>query len=377
MKVLVTGATWSAGLAVIRGLAKAGWEVVGADTRRLRWNAHSRYTKPYRLLPDTEPEFVEALTDLLEREKPDVLLPVNQTEWIVNHQHRLAQSTALLVPPDESFRIANDHQAALEACRELGIPAPRTLMPEEAHRMIREGTAVVVKPRDNAGSACGVSFVTDPFRLMPLKKKTEARFGKTFLQEFIPGEEPMKTVNLLFDQETELLASFTTDKLRQWPTTGGLSVLSVSTSDRHLIDQVLPLFKKWKWRGPAEVELKIDARDGRVNVIEINPRFWSYIGFPVRCGVHFPLLTCQAATGQNRNAGKCPSYAVGMKYLHPACYLKLMKEEFLYGQNRRRCLRQIVADLRGRKVANNADWTDSLVILAKLFTTLKKNHPGC
>lgn len=62
--------------------------------------------------------------------------------------------------------------------------------------------------------------------------------------------------------------------------------------------------------------------------------------------------------------------AVGMKYLHPACHLKPV------GSKEGRGLRQVVAHLQGRKVANDADWTASLVILAELFTTLKKNHPG-
>ena len=49
MKVLVTGATRNASMAVIRGIANEGYDVIGADARRLPFNAHSCYSKPYFL----------------------------------------------------------------------------------------------------------------------------------------------------------------------------------------------------------------------------------------------------------------------------------------------------------------------------------------
>ena len=106
------------------------------------------------------------------------------------------------------------------------------------------------------------------------------------MEEFIPGgPDAMRTVVVLFDRRTRLVAHFTTRKLRQLPATGGMTTMSVSTDDRALVELVLPLFAAWRWEGPAEVELKIDARDGRAKLIEVNPRLPAYLAFAIRCGL--------------------------------------------------------------------------------------------
>jgi predicted ATP-grasp superfamily ATP-dependent carboligase len=77
---------------------------------------------------------------------------------------------------------------------------------------------------------------------------------------------------LLYSRDSRLVAAFTTAKKRQWPTTGGLTVVSRSTRDEAIIEQVKPFFEHWKWKGPAEIEIKWDALTGVNKVIEINPR---------------------------------------------------------------------------------------------------------
>ena len=60
---------------------------------------------------------------------------------------------------------------------------------------------------------------------------------------------------------------------------------------------MLPFFESLRWRGPAEVELKIDARDGEAKVIEVNPRLPGYVGFPI-AWVHLPRSRLQVALGE-------------------------------------------------------------------------------
>ena len=62
------------------------------------------------------------------------------------------------------------------------------------------------------------------------------------------------------------------------------------------------------WKGIAMVEWKVDPRDGRPKLMEVNPRFWGSLELAVRSGVDFPVLYAQAAAGATDNlfpTGRC------------------------------------------------------------------------
>ena len=378
MKVLVTGATRNYGVAVIRALAGNGLEVIGADDRKLPVNFHSKYTKPYYLYPEPEKEgFLDAIIRIIREEKPDVVLPMVGTRQFSKYKREFERFTQLIVPEYDGFSIAFDNQMTLEECAKIGIPCPQILAESEAiaeldRNIYRSDPVwVVVKPREEFGGGYGVSFVKDTGSLIKAKKECESQYGEAVLEEFIPGNtESMRTVNLLFDRKSQLAAYFTTKKIRQWPETGGISVLSVSTNEWKLVEMVLPFFEKWRWQGPAEVELKMDSRDHKPKLIEINPRFWGYIGFPIRCGVNFPMIACELARGALAQSGVYPKYPVGIKYINPSAYIKVIVSDMISSKNKLKAIAKIITDLKGKKVTNNIQLSDPLPIIGKILFEL-------
>jgi predicted ATP-grasp superfamily ATP-dependent carboligase len=206
---------------------------------------------------------------------------------------------------------------------------------------------VVVKPDSDIGAASGVRFVRDEASLRKAVGECEEQFGRTLIEEYIPGgPEAMRTVVLLFSRESRLAAAFTTRKIRQWPDTGGLTAVSCSTDEEYLVRQVLPFFEKWRWRGSAEVELKFDARDGRHKVVEINPRFPGYLRFAAQCGLDMPLLAVGLALGDDSGwAGAYPAYRTGTRYVNPGLFLKTVASGFR--RNGVDELRHALRDMRG------------------------------
>ncbi len=132
----------------------------------------------------------------------------------------------------------------------------------------------------------------------------------------------MKTVVLLFSRDTTLIAAFTTRKYREWPASGGLTVVSRSTDDPAIVSGVLPFFEKWNWQGAAEVELKHDEKTGEDKVIEINPRFPAYLRFASRCGLELPAIAVRLASGEVSEPMHYPAYKVGATYLNPGLFIK-------------------------------------------------------
>lgn len=374
MKVLVTGATRNAGLAIIRGLVRQGCDVIGADDRRFPFHAHPRHTKPFYLYPAGEQDdFMNGLMDIIQQEKPDLLLPVAGTKHISLHKELIKKLTKLILPDYRSYMAAYDNQTTLEECKKLNIGCPKIWREEDVRQIIRENksslkpVSFVLKPRGNIGGArgLGVFHDEDAFRLM---QKNASRYGLTCVQEYIPGgPENMRTVNLFFGEDGRLAAHFATKKIRQWPNSGGISVLSESIQAPELVDFALPFFEKWPWQGVAEVEIKIDSRDQKPKLIEINPRFCGYIGFAIVCGIDFPWYMCRLAQGEQVEKANYPS---GIRYINWPAYIKAAYAEWKSSAKKSTVITKLRNELKGKKKTNNMGWADWKTIAAKMMFEL-------
>jgi predicted ATP-grasp superfamily ATP-dependent carboligase len=366
--VLVTNTTTGVGLAAAKSLARAGYRVITVDFPQLPLGLRSRYSASDHAIPGwIQSEFEAGCLELLRRERPSVFLAVG-TRYVyfaAKYADRLPEGAATIVPSLEGFMAAYVKSVCIAECRALGIACPSEYSYQEALRLLdRPGDAtVVVKPDCDIGAASGVRFVRDAESLREAVADCENQYGRTLIEDYIPGgPEAMKTVVLLFSRESRLAAAFTTQKVRQLPYTGGLTVASRSTDELCLVRQVLPFFEKWRWRGAAEVELKFDARDGRHKVVEINPRYPGYLRFPIHCGLDLPVIAVRLAQGA-RDGRTYPAYRTGASYLNPGLLLKSVAPDL-----RRAGLSELgraFTDLRGLRPAVYSILDDPLPLLGR------------
>jgi predicted ATP-grasp superfamily ATP-dependent carboligase len=302
--------------------------VRSADVRQMPLGFRSRYARSHHVLDNSTPaSYDAALVELVGSIRPDVFLPIGARSVAasVRQRHMLESVTSLSVPHAEALAAANDKSASMASCESLGIPCARVYLEADAMALMGDGSGIsfVVKPETNVGAARGVHYVSDPRQMASALAECRKRFGRALIQEYVPGEvDAMKTAILLFSNDTQLIAAFTTRKQRQWPSTGGLSVVSRSTDDQAIVSQVLPFFEKWRWEGPAEVELKHDGRTGVDKVIEINPRFPAYLRFAQRCGLDLVALAARLAARATETPRPYPGYATGVTYLNPGLFIK-------------------------------------------------------
>ena len=350
-RILVTGVSSDAGLGVIRQLVESGYQVVGADWRTLPLGLRSRFLEAVHRLPElTDDGFATSLVNLVGNLRPDAFLPLGTKTVAVACQHArcLGEVTSCLAPDVSAYQAASDKAFCNQECCKLGIPCPVTYTVDEAAASLVRGNTVVVKPATDVGMASGLHYVNSRQALQQRLRSCLRRYGSCTLQEYIPGDvSHMHTVVLLFDRSSNLVASFTTQKIRQWPSGGGTTAVSRSTDAYHLVEQCLPFFRKWRWKGAAEVELKYDPRDGKYKVIEINPRFPAYLRFAMCCGLPLARLAAQLALGGEIAALKYPSYAVGMKYVNPGLFLRSALADLKTARSKAGAVTKAVSDLTG------------------------------
>jgi biotin carboxylase len=338
-RILVEGVGHAAGHAMVRDLSQLGFEIIGLDSPP---NLRSPYFDDYRSYSSPLDEgFADRLLAIISELAPDVVLPLSTKMARILSENAVPQA---IVPPADAFHAAFDKMRTQSECRRLGIPAPRILELAEARELVVRGESVVVKPALDMQDARGVVFVSKPEELDAAVDSCRTHFGEPLIQEFIPGgAEQMRTALVLFDKESQLIAHFTTRKVRQMPYTGGNTAASVSTQDRSLVESVLPFFEKFRWRGPAEVEFKVDPRDGKAKVIEVNPRFPGYVRFPIGCGLRVPTLAVLDALGRPLPTDR--SYQVDARYVRPDRYLRSIAGELRREKHRLAVLRRVMAEL--------------------------------
>jgi len=296
-RILVTGVSTDSGLSIVQQLVESGYEVIGADWRRLPFGLRSRYLRTVHMLPKpSEMTFDQKLVGLIKDLSPDAFLPLLETNVVASacrQAEEIRRYTAINIPSPDAFAVAYNKLSGASECKELGIACPATYTLEDAIQLLNDthgSIPVVIKPGNDMGMARGVEYAQSETALHQGYLSCKSRFGSVLLQEYIPGDvSHMHTAVLLFDRHSELIAAFTMQKLRQWPLTGGVTALGISTDEFHIVKTVLPFFRKLRWSGAVEVELKFDVRDKQYKVIEINPRFPGYLRFPMLGGLSLPV----------------------------------------------------------------------------------------
>jgi predicted ATP-grasp superfamily ATP-dependent carboligase len=316
-RVLVTDCWTRKGLSTIRGLGEHGITVDAMSHKRLTPAFYSKYAR--RRLRVSNPKerrerYAGQLVRAISEGGYDTVMPL-ETETIEILQERreeVGPYTKLLLPTREQFEKANDKWHVFRMAEELGIPAPRTLLPdswEEASKEARGlGYPLMVKARSGSGSR-GTKKVEHAEQLEGVYRRIQKEYGDPMLQACIRQEGTGVGVACLASGGVSLVL-FSYRRLREYPVKGGPSTLRESTDDPRLKDYAARLMERLRWIGVAMVEFKVDPGDGVPKLMEINPRFWGSMELARVSGVDFPYLLYRLTMGEPVEQ---PNYNVGVR----------------------------------------------------------------
>jgi predicted ATP-grasp superfamily ATP-dependent carboligase len=364
------------GLGVARSLGRKGIRVIGLDCRR-DVGHYSRYVQG-RLCPDPlaeEPVFVDHLLSLAQAEKAKPVLFITADGFLrVVSRNRSSVEAQFLVNLPNSFLLEGilNKRTQYELARRSRVDVPNTFVPgtaaeleEAASRMV---FPVFVKPADVNVWRRIVSPTLKGFQagdrheLLVVAEKLLGEGIPLVVQEIVPGPDTNHYKFCCYvSRSGEMSLSFTLQKLRQNPIRFGVGSLVESVRDDELQQVGERLFRDLDYRGVGSAEFKRDERDGRLRLIEINPRYWQQNALADRCGLNFPLENYGDVTGQEREPSK--GFAPGVKWLN--VYMDF--DSFLaYRREGAMTVRHWLRELRGPKVLSDLTWGDPVPALYEL-----------
>ena len=231
VKALVTDVHLRSALAGLRGLGRAGVDVLAAAPTRAAPGLWSRYTAGReRAARDGEPAG-EWLAAVARREGPFVVYPGQEhtIDALLAARPGLPEGVVVPYPNAEALRLLRDKRALAELAADSGLGAPATLS---------EGTA-----SELASSAPPLPFALKPARpggALPTTRVVESPEQLRSLLAGLPPDEPLLVqerasgplvaVALVTGGDGRLLARFQQVATRTWPPEAGNSSLAVSVA---------------------------------------------------------------------------------------------------------------------------------------------------
>lgn len=318
-RVLILDGFWNKSLAAVRSLGARGFWVAAAERTRLAPALFSRHCRRRVVHPSVAArpsEFLAALERELDAGRYDVLLPMELATQVCVTTHRRRLEPMVRIPfADTELTLRLDDKATLIAlAREHGVECPATFFPRGSEDAAALAASlpypVLVKPRHSSGGR-GIVRVNRKEDFAGAYARVDARFPQPIVQECLPAGGDAMGVGVLLNFGSEPRASFAYRRLREYPITGGPSTLRESIHHPQLRQTAERLLSRLGWVGAAMVEFKVDVRDRRPKLLEVNPRFWGSLHHAIVCGVDFPFLACRMA--MDGDVAPVVEYRVGVK----------------------------------------------------------------
>ncbi|HEX9206425.1 MAG TPA: ATP-grasp domain-containing protein [Candidatus Deferrimicrobiaceae bacterium] len=318
-RVLVLDGLWNKTVAAVRSFGRRGLFVGVGERTRFAPAMFSRYCSRRFLHPSPvirSDDFLPALESELSANRYDVMLATefSTQNMIARHRKRFEPLTRFPYASETLSLRVQDKREIASLAQAHGIEIPKTYSPGnlgEANLLAgRLPYPVLVKPRFSSGGR-GIVRVAGRDEFGRAYLQVHTRYPEPIIQECLPPGGDALCVAVLMNYRSEPRASFVYRRLREYPVTGGPSTLRESIRDDALRRKAEELLSSVGWIGVALAEFKVDPRDGRPKLLEVNPRFWGSLNHAIVCGVDFPwLLYRMAMDGDVEPQGE---YRVGVR----------------------------------------------------------------
>ena len=283
-----------AGLAIARGLGRAGHEVHGVTLHETDFGVASRYLRSRNVFPADLPErnpLILATMRRLAAGRRAVLIPERDDSvgFVLEYWDEIAAFADVPLPGDPDVtRSLRRKERLVDVAARAGVPAPLTVFADSEETIRGAGLRppFLLKPAEGQGYALrfgrkAVEAATVDEACASWREAREAGFDM-LVQELVP-ESHEKVYSLLayIGRDGEPLAAVSGRKVRQGPLRFGTSAFFETEYEPRVIESGLRLLDSAGYTGLAHVEFAYDARDDAFKLLEVNTRPPVWIGIAV------------------------------------------------------------------------------------------------
>ncbi len=319
--VLITGVGSEGAYGVIRSLRESvpNIHIVGLDTNAN--SAHKAFVDAFVVPPlRTSPDYIPFVIRQLSKFNCDVCWPIPTDELELFARERLHierdSNARVMIGEEGSLGIANDKINLYEHLERSGIavvaPFRVATTIEEMEGAIKAigypANQVVIKPARGAGSQgfrildANLDRKKDYFRRLSLQQRTkwediravfaDGDFPRMLVTEYLPGAE--WDVDVLADRGKVIAAV----SRKSHSMFGGMATDSEVAPNASAIDYATRIVESLKLTYIHNIAFREDS-EGRLRLLEINPRVPGTIIAATKAGVNLPALALDMILGRD------------------------------------------------------------------------------
>ena len=259
-------------------------EIFTCDTRFLTQFVHTRFTDKHFFISHNlrDPiNYCNQIATIIKDNAIDILIPTNSSEIRLMLQKRaLFKNTLNYIGTLNSFEILDQKNQLNHFCVTKGISVPKIF-----DKASEATFPCVVKPTNKSASE-GVKYFFNQEELVTYLKDKDV--SNLMIQEYITG---IGCGYSIFAEKGKILIENGHLRLAEHPVTGGSSVYRESIILPEMKECVEKIINPLAWSGFVMFEFKL-TREGKLFLIEANPRVWGSINQGLASGVNYlkPLL---------------------------------------------------------------------------------------
>jgi D-aspartate ligase len=309
---VVVGGDFS-GLGVVRSLGRRGIPVCVIDDE-YSIGRFSRYTTIAVSAPPIRQEraVIDVLLETARRHnlKGWVLFPTRDEHVAAFARHRdeLTEWYRVPTPEWDSVKWAWNKWNTYSLAQKLGIPIPKTWCP----RTLEELDAIDVEFPIGVKPAVKEDFFyatkakawransREELRELFTRASGHVAGNEVLVQQIIPGDGTCQFSCCVFFKDGVAIGRMDAKRLRQHPPEFGRAATYVQSIDcPELQEPTVRFLKAINYYGLAEVEYKLDARDGEYKLLDVNARTWGFHSLGFSAGVDFSYLLYADQIGED------------------------------------------------------------------------------
>jgi D-aspartate ligase len=265
-------------------VAPPPWEEDGESLRQYLLDLARRYARTFVLYPCGD----------------------DYVRFLSRNRQSLSPRFSFLMPDAPTLDLLMNKSTFADLARSLGVSAPPSTLAEAV-----PGLVLPAGMRFPVVAKAITSFKDDPFwGIIRVRQFDSVEAWNSFfeaqqrpgcrlmIQELVVGGETCQYVyEGLWSPDAEEVLAFTIQKIRQQPPRYGSSSRAVSRLDPEVLEQSRILLNAVRYRGLVDIDFKRDERDGRLRVLEINPRLGGIHRVGRSCGIELVQAAYRMACG--------------------------------------------------------------------------------
>ncbi len=275
-------------LAIMRSLGSLGVTLYGVDDDKNAPAFASRYCrgKYVKALDEQRPqEYLDFVIRIGKQlEKKAILIPTSDELSVFVAEYADKLSEYFLFPRND-LRLVKDlmsKEGMYELATRHGVPTAFTVFPRTLRDVqeYADGGAFPVMLKGILGNRLqartGVKMMivhTKEELVEAYKELEDPDQPNLMIQEYIPGgDDQIYIFNGYFNEQSECLAGFTGHKIRQFPVHVGCASLGICKWNQEVADITTAFMKTVGYKGILDIGYRLDPRNGKYKVLDINPR---------------------------------------------------------------------------------------------------------